>query len=294
MGKSPVSYALSSVVSAYWLIQEDKNEPPRFQTANHLDYFRKEKGRKTKPRVFDDRNLNLEHPAAVKAVTEVDGVDRKTMARYNASSYEKNQLYQICSNPYDRTVEPPMSPHATSDTVPFDIFFKLVRPSFHKEFDEEDLMEVFKRSVFTEVGIYICLAQSERHAWPEDDVGMISPAARPTLAAYKQGNFTRPPASYDQDLQWSLNLLQAGLDGEDVPFCTTTKGTELFSGRKYIEEGRPTLAGIDGKTKYYLNEEPESATELPAKRLRTVKSSEALLSSKVELKTEEAKPKTEI
>ena len=61
--------------------------------------------------------------------------------------------------------------------------------------------------------------------------------------------------------------MQAGLDGEDVPFCTTTKGTELFSGRKYIEEGRPTLAGIDGKTKYYLNEEPESATELPAKRV---------------------------
>ena len=128
------------MLSAYWLIQEDKNESPSFQTANHLDYFRKEKGRKTKPRVFDDGNLNLEHPAAVKAVTEVDGVDQKTMARYNASSYEKNQLCQICSNPYDRTVEPPMSPHATSDTVPFDIFFKLVRPSFQKEFDEEDLM----------------------------------------------------------------------------------------------------------------------------------------------------------
>ena len=176
-----------------------------------------------------------------------------------------------------------MSPHATSDTVPCDIFFKLVRPSFHKEFDEEDMMGVFKRSVFvvfTEVGIYIRLPGTKRdpvkrHAWPEDDVGMISPAARPTLAAYKKGNFTRPPASYDQDLQLSLNRLQAGLDGEDVPFCTTTKGTELFSGRKCIEEGRPTLAGIDGKTKYYLNEEPESATELPAKRLRAVKSSEA-------------------
>ena len=162
-------------------------------------------------------------------------------------------------------------------------------------------MGVFKRSVFvvfTEVGIYIRLPGTKRdpvkrHAWPEDDVGMISPAARPTLAAHKKGNFTRPPASYDQDLQWSLNLLQAGLDGEDVPFCTTTKGTELFLD-EYIEEGRPTLAGIDGKTKYYLNEEPESATELPAKRLRAVKSSEALLLSKVALKTEEAKPKTEM
>ena len=159
-------------------------------------------------------------------------------------------------------------------------------------------MGVFKRSVIAVYGGWRLPGTKrdpvKRHAWPEDDVGMISPAARPTLAAYKKGNFTRPPASYDQDLQWSLNLLQAGLDGENVPFCTTTKGTELFSGRKYIEEGRPTLAGIDGKTKYYLDEEPESATELPAKRLRTVKSSEALLSSKVELKTEEAKPKTEM
>ena len=48
VGKSPVSYTLSSVVSAYWLIQEEKEggQPLLccFQTCN---YFRKEKGRRT-------------------------------------------------------------------------------------------------------------------------------------------------------------------------------------------------------------------------------------------------------
>ena len=82
------------------MLQEEKEGAPASQTCNHLDYFRKEKGQRTEPRVFDDGNLNLEHPASVKAVTEVDGIDRKTMARYNASSYAKNQLCQISSNPW--------------------------------------------------------------------------------------------------------------------------------------------------------------------------------------------------
>ena len=76
----------------------------------------------TQNRVFDDGYLNLEQPASAKAVTEVSGIDRKTMARYNASSYEKNQFCQACSNPYDRHQEPPMAPKVSSDEVSFDTF----------------------------------------------------------------------------------------------------------------------------------------------------------------------------
>ena len=65
--KAPFSYTISAVTSAFWLLQEERDEKPMFQTCNHLDYFRKEKGRRSKPRVFDDGNLNLEHPASVKA-----------------------------------------------------------------------------------------------------------------------------------------------------------------------------------------------------------------------------------
>ena len=292
VGKSPVSYTLSSVVSAYWLIQEEKEGSPCFQTCNHLDYFRKEKGRRTKPRVFDDGNLNLEHPAGVKAVTEVDGVDRKTMARYNASSYAKNQLCQICSNPYDRTAEPPMDANSTQDTVTFEQFYKIVRPSFHRDFDEEDLVGVFKRStfiVFTDVGMYVRVQGTDRkpvprYAWPERDIGMISPSARPLLAAYKRGNLSHLPADHDKDMQWSLNLLQAALDGEEVRYCATTRGKELFSGREYVIEDRPTLAGIEGKTKYYLDA-GAAVDEPPTKKLRSVKSSSNLLK---EIKNENA------
>ena len=67
------------------------------------------------------------------------------MARYNAASYAKNQLCQICSNPYDRAAKAPMASGVASDYVPFHAFYKIVRPSFHRDFDEEDLMGVFKR-----------------------------------------------------------------------------------------------------------------------------------------------------
>ena len=243
-GGQKLSYTLSSVVSAYWLIQEEKEGSPCFQTCNHLDYSRKEKGRRTKPRVFDDGNLSLEHPAGVKAaVTEVDGVDQNTIARYNASSHAKTQLCQICTNPYDRTAEPPMDANSTQNTVTFEQFYKIVRPSFHRDFDEEDLAGVFKRStfiVFTDVGMHSRVPGTDRtpvprHAWTERDIGMISPSA-----AYKRGNLSHMPADHDEDMQWSLNLLQAALDGEEVRYCATTRG--------YVIEDRPTLAGRPGTT----------------------------------------------
>ena len=286
VGKSPVSYTVSAIVSAYWLLQEDRtDQPPMFQTSNHLDYFRKEKGRVTKPRVFDDGNLNMEMPASVKAVTEVSGIDRKTMARWNASSYAKNQLCQVCSNPFDDTAEPPMSNNAVSDEVNFEDFYKLVRPSFHRDFNREDLMGVFKRSVFvvfTNKGIYLRLPGTDtnpvkRISWPCVDTGMISHSARPTYGAYLKGELTNRPSSYDQDLQWSLNLLQSAFDGDNVPMCSTVEGRELLSGRKFIKEIRPTLAGISGTTTYYPDESELPDEERPVKKLKSVKSSTALL-----------------
>ncbi|OLP77358.1 hypothetical protein AK812_SmicGene42585 [Symbiodinium microadriaticum] len=268
VGKSPVSYTLSAITSAFWLQQEDRgHEVPSFQTTSQLDYFRKEKGRRTKPRVFDDGNLNLESPASVKAITEVTGIDRKTMARWNAASYTKNQVCQACSNPYDRAAEPPMPNNANSDTVFFETFFKIVRPSFHKDFDEEDLMCIFKRAVFvvvTGIGIYLRL-----------------------------GNLSAFPPQHAEDLQWSLNLLQAALDGEDVPLCYTIKGRELSTGRKYSKEVRPDLAGISGTTIYYFEETSASSKQPPAKRLKSVKSSNSPLhipdENSIEKDTEDVK-----
>ena len=314
VGKSPLSYTLSAVMSAFWIIQDNKEDAEEpgfltinsltltgrllmsvlvmcfvasiqgFQTCSHLDYFRKERGRRTKPRVLDDGNLNLEYPASVKAVTEVSGIDRKTMARHNASSYERNQLCQICSNPYDRSAEPPMAAGVYSDLVSFEAFFKVVRPSFHREFDEEDLIGVFKRAaiiVFTEICIYIRLPgtdrkPSKRYAWPDSDHGAVSLCARPTLAAYKKGNLKAQPPNFSEDMQWSLNLLQTALDGEALEF-TTVRGTGPFTGKKYLEEKRPTLAGISGTTKYVFEQEDEANRSQTTRRFKRVASSSALL-----------------
>lgn len=119
--------------------------------------------------------------------------------------------------------------------------------------------------------------------------------ARPTLAAYKKGSLSQRPATYQADLQWSLNLLQAALDGEDVPCCTETLGGEIFSGRRYLTEGRPTLAGIDGTTTWcYQGSDKANAQEPPMKKLRSVKASSALLTCKPELKDQSAEPKAEV
>ena len=304
IGKSPLSYTMANLMFALWKIQENSpDDKPCFQTANHLDYFRKERGRRTKPRVFDDGNLNLEQPASVKAVTEVSGIDRKTMARYNASSYEKNQFCQACSNPYDRHQEPSMAPKVSSDEVSFDTFFKIVRPSFHKDFNEEDLIAVFKRSavvVFTEIGIYVRPPSTKkehvkRHAWPDKDCGMVSFCARPRYHAYLRGKLSANGADANH-LQWSLNLLQAALDNEVVPSCTTIFGKSAFTGQKFIQENRPELAGIDAKTIFYPDKDTSSALERESKRFKSVKSSSNLLApaSSASSSAEHAKPEHEV
>ena len=41
VGRGSPKYTLSSVVSAFWMLQEEKEGAPAFQTCNHLDYFRR-------------------------------------------------------------------------------------------------------------------------------------------------------------------------------------------------------------------------------------------------------------
>ncbi|CAE7615960.1 unnamed protein product [Symbiodinium sp. CCMP2592] len=267
VGKSPLSYTLAKVLSAYWLLQEGRDDQgPTFQTANHLDYFRKEMGRRTKPRVYDDGNLPTELPASVKAILEVSGVDRKTMARYNASSYEKNQFCQVCSNPYDHQAAKPMDKNVSSDQVDFKTFYDLVRTQ---------------------------QAPVKRHAWPSDDLGMVSPCARPIFDAYKKGNLSKLPPNHSVNLQWSLNLLQAALDGEAVGRCYTVMQKD-FSGKKVVRECRPELANIDATTVFYPDLCQDAPASLPAKRLKSVRSSNALLTNETshdEHHHDEDKPK---
>ena len=98
-------------------------------------------------------------------------------------------------------------------------------PSFHRDFDEEDLIGVFKRSVSV-VAIYVRLPGTGRsHAWPDWDCGMVSLSARPVaLTAYKQGSLSRLPPDHARDLQWSLNLIQAALEGR-TSLQKTSNGT---------------------------------------------------------------------
>ncbi|CAE7600997.1 unnamed protein product, partial [Symbiodinium sp. CCMP2456] len=196
------------------------------------------------------------------AVAEVSGIDRKTMARYNVS---------------------------------FDIFFNIARPSFHRDFNQADFIAVFKRSavvVFTEIGIY---EHVKRHAWPDKDRGMLSVCARPRYHAYLRGKLSANGADADH-LQWSLNLLQAALDGEVVSSCTTIFGKSAFAGQKFIQENRPELAGIDANTIFYPDKDTSGALERESKRFKSVKSASNLLApaSSASSSAQHAKPEHEV
>ena len=170
-----------------------------------------------------------------------------------------------------------MAPNVSSDEVSFDIFFNIVRPSFHRDFNEEDLIAVFKRSavvVFTEVGIYVRPPSTKkehlkRHAWPDKDRGMVSFCARPRYHACLRGKLSANGADATH-LQWSLNLLQAALDGEVASSCTTIFGKSAFTGQKFIQENRPELAGIDANTIFYPDKDTSGALERESKRFKSV------------------------
>ena len=94
-------------------------------------------------------------------------------------------------------------------------------------------------------------------------------------------------------LKWSRNLLQAAIDGESVPWCSTIIGTSP-SGKKFVRESRPQLSGISAKRPTTLTCS-KSSDERPTKKLRSVSSSSALFSntagsSKPEEKEEALKP----
>jgi hypothetical protein len=107
---------------------------------------------------------------------------------------------------------------------------------------------------------------------------VVSVAARPLFSQYKKGQLAKKSDSYHADLQWSLNFLQACLDGETLPKSLTILGTN-HDGRKYVEEVRPELSGISGKTRGYFDEDPTKkiGKQAAQKGLRKVTSSACLL-----------------
>ena len=124
---------------------------------------------------------------------------------------------------------------------------------------------------------------------------MVSFCARPTYHAYLRGTLSANGADANH-LQWSLNLLQAALDGEVVSSCTTIFGKSAFTGQKFIQENRPELAGIDADTIFYPDKDTSGALETESKRFKSVKSASNLLApaSSASSSAEHAKPEHEV
>ena len=109
---------------------------------------------------------------------------------------------------------------------------------------------------------------------------MISPFYRESMRQYKEGTApNEPPESFQRGLQWSLNVLQAALDGQELPACSTVKGTNLGDGRKMskVRPGNP--AHHVWYLRRYQDDLAKEGAELKA-RFKKVSSSESLLTNR--------------
>ena len=93
------------------------------------------------------------------------------------------------------------------------------------------------------------------------------------LSSYMHGKLTNKGENHSAHLQCSLNLLQGALDDEKVPFCSTVYGKSALTRKAFVEERRPTLAGVEATTINNPDQDGAAAPKGQAEKFRSVKSS---------------------
>ena len=151
-----------------------------------LDYFRKERDQRSKQQASCLRRWQCLSGNASGCQGPPGGFN--TPQNYGVRSAQcfllrptSISFAKLAPTLYDPNGEPAMRAGSSSDTVSFQEFYKLVRPTFHGDFDVEGLLAVCKRScvvAFTQIGIYIRTPSTSRdpvprHAWPHRDFGMF-------------------------------------------------------------------------------------------------------------------------
>ena len=223
-GKSPLAKTLGMLFSLFHIEKLKINVKASYRCGNNLDFFRGEPGTLECSDIFDDGLLNKQKMDKVKAFQCNAEEDQMTYERWGGNKFPQNQGRLACNNPYDADAEKNVDSKARS--VPHNIFWQLLRPTFDAEADEHDIIAVMKRAsmlVFTALWIYIRPAGEKavdvmRVPYQGGVTDLITAAGKAILGPRRKGNRAMPP-SYDADMQWSLDFLKtcvAKVEAEDA------------------------------------------------------------------------------
>ncbi len=147
IGKSPIAKILAMLFSHYHIANiEGRNGIARacFRTTSDFEHMKYEPGRIERSEIYDDGKLQMQPPERVKAFNDNTEEERRTVQRYTGCVWPGQQGRITNNNPYDASGEPGNAP--TSGKIQFEMFFKMIRPTFHKDMEREDVIACIKRS----------------------------------------------------------------------------------------------------------------------------------------------------
>lgn len=226
-GKSLASKTHAFHVSEYHIKADGRDDlVPSVVTAKNMDFFRGEQNTKYKPPIGDDWQMKNMRVEDVKAFFYGAEEDALLWARWGGSGFDMNTLCQGCTNPMDATVEQRMG---DGSTVTYEHFVSMIRPSYPKDADEEDIDAIMRRKHTiwaTQNHVYYRYASDKkgpvpRIPWPAaSGPDFFKHDIRPWVKLYKNGRKDVYPG-YEEDRAWSVELLTRLTRGESVPVIRT-------------------------------------------------------------------------
>jgi hypothetical protein len=160
-GKTVIMSILSMLWSLYHIEEDGLQEElkPSFRSASSFDSFRGEDGTRKRPSQYDDGKFEREGPEKGKAYCDVTSEDASLEQRWEFAKFEQYSQRQIGANRYVAAAEHEETddPAKLVEYASHETFLAMLSITFSKDYSEEDVMAIFKRSgivLFTENWVY--------------------------------------------------------------------------------------------------------------------------------------------
>ena len=198
-GKSQGSKTHAFQVSAYQIDKHDMADMiAKIVTAKNFDHFRGAPNTIFQPSIFDDGHLPRSNIEDVKSYIFPSEEDSLLWARWGGSGFDMHHHGQIVTQSFDQSIDD----NAIGDNISDISFFRMIRPSIHKEAIDEDVGAICRRSNVIAImkhAVYFRKASAaevsvKRMAWPKQQHKDIFKEHCIEIArAYKRGSRVLPP-----------------------------------------------------------------------------------------------------